>query len=584
MTTSTSEPSAQMYNPFQPGDRAPRWQIDLSGGGVRAALCAIGAVFWLREVGEYQHIGRVVSVSGGSIVNGALHRQRPDGDELGEVLGHVYRAITNRLRTFAFILVWIGCGAWLAVARYLGEQVTHGYGFWIMCGAIVVWLVLLGVLRIAPLFPLVSLVSAVILINVDLEPHEEWRVLGVLTGILPLTAWLVVAGYRHRVVGLNPYHTMSSAFWYLGVGLPVVLFALVAELRGWVFETSDWRPWGWFDATRLFFWGLAGSALLLQLVGPYVVRAYLSGLMDLRGATLGECCKDSGVTHVYGCAEIREDVAGFFVGGPRAAIFISESTDINSLKRLGDAGDVGLVTAVQSSASFPGVMTPALPFAVRPISNLSSEQWAPPIDLPLMVDAGVHGTLGSSFLTLGWDIETQGSSPRDHVGDAACNCRLVLDAAVYRGELRWWPATMIPKIGSQLVNARIAQMILRSLVTAERDRVGGRTDEFRAAVTGARMQPDLGTDQLERTAWDAYLRELRTAADSTRMWWPTRRVGARCIAAGIAACVETTAGARGRSSEREMLEDARTAIMAAKSALTLTRLPDPPVVPPLPTV
>jgi patatin-like phospholipase len=86
----------------RPGGRYPRTCIALSGGGLRAAAYAIGALQGLAEVGAMRNADIISSVSGGSYANYWLATHAVMNDPIEEVL-HPGGAMTTRLDNDATI-------------------------------------------------------------------------------------------------------------------------------------------------------------------------------------------------------------------------------------------------------------------------------------------------------------------------------------------------------------------------------------------------------------------------------------------------------------------------------------------------
>lgn len=107
-------------------------RLYLSGGGNRAALGSVGAVCALYDADEWQHVSEVVSVSGGSMANGALaaatdhddprpslgdmaHRLLDDGMKVGATPRRrllVVGAAASLLAVVAVLLAAAGVGPW----------------------------------------------------------------------------------------------------------------------------------------------------------------------------------------------------------------------------------------------------------------------------------------------------------------------------------------------------------------------------------------------------------------------------------------------------------------------------------------
>ncbi len=101
--------------------RCERIDVYLSGGGYRAALAAIGAFFLLLDEGKWPAVRKIVSVSGGGIVNAHLALQRPAESELAAELVALFNRLTSRRMTWTLLgaaaipfLVVAGAVTWLA--------------------------------------------------------------------------------------------------------------------------------------------------------------------------------------------------------------------------------------------------------------------------------------------------------------------------------------------------------------------------------------------------------------------------------------------------------------------------------------
>lgn len=103
-----------------------RIDVYLSGGGYRAALGALGVFYFLVFDGQWPDVRRVVSVSGGSIVNAHLALTRPDASQITTELTGLFRAFTSRRRTVAAFAL-PSCVLILGVAAFLA---TWGVVAW----------------------------------------------------------------------------------------------------------------------------------------------------------------------------------------------------------------------------------------------------------------------------------------------------------------------------------------------------------------------------------------------------------------------------------------------------------------------
>ena len=88
--------------PGEGGQPAPGIALCLSGGGYRAMLFHLGALWRLNEAGYLPRLDRVSSVSGGSMTNGALANAWPglDFDEAG-VARHFEQSLVDPVRRLA---------------------------------------------------------------------------------------------------------------------------------------------------------------------------------------------------------------------------------------------------------------------------------------------------------------------------------------------------------------------------------------------------------------------------------------------------------------------------------------------------
>ena len=72
-----------------------RVHIYLSGGGFRAALGALGSVFFLHADGQWDRLARIVSVSGGGLVNARLALSMPSAADLPVELANLFKKLTS---------------------------------------------------------------------------------------------------------------------------------------------------------------------------------------------------------------------------------------------------------------------------------------------------------------------------------------------------------------------------------------------------------------------------------------------------------------------------------------------------------
>ena len=119
-------------------------RIDLyfSGGGYRAALGAIGVLFFLVHEGRWSAVRRIVSVSGGGIVNARIALSRPDEASIETELCTLFSYLSSQARTRILLARAIGPAlvAGQSLLTYGAYALTHG--FLITCLAAVVAVVI----------------------------------------------------------------------------------------------------------------------------------------------------------------------------------------------------------------------------------------------------------------------------------------------------------------------------------------------------------------------------------------------------------------------------------------------------------
>jgi Patatin-like phospholipase len=124
-----------------PGGDVLQRRIDvyLSGGGYRAALGALGVFYFLAFDGRWADVRRIVSVSGGSIVNAHLALARPARSDVPDELTRLFRTLTSRRRSLcalvpALAALLIGTAAVIVTVRTLSDSWT------VMVPVALVWL------------------------------------------------------------------------------------------------------------------------------------------------------------------------------------------------------------------------------------------------------------------------------------------------------------------------------------------------------------------------------------------------------------------------------------------------------------
>jgi predicted acylesterase/phospholipase RssA len=118
-------------------DALPR-RIDvyLSGGGYRAALGALGVMYFLAFDGRWDDVRRIVSVSGGSIVNAHLALTRPMTSDVPSELSRLFETLTSRrhsLRAFFPALGALVVGTFAVIVTVYA--LSHSSGWTVLVAA-----------------------------------------------------------------------------------------------------------------------------------------------------------------------------------------------------------------------------------------------------------------------------------------------------------------------------------------------------------------------------------------------------------------------------------------------------------------
>jgi predicted acylesterase/phospholipase RssA len=93
--------SVETTGPTDSFSRPERIDVYLSGGGYRAALAALGALYFLLLDGQWASVRRIVSVSGGGFVNAHLALARPTEDQLSSEIRSMFDRLTSPALTAA---------------------------------------------------------------------------------------------------------------------------------------------------------------------------------------------------------------------------------------------------------------------------------------------------------------------------------------------------------------------------------------------------------------------------------------------------------------------------------------------------
>lgn len=99
----------------------------LSGGGYRAALAAVGALGALGASGRWADVRKVVSVSGGGILNAWLMVKRPETDEdLAEALKELADRLMNRRRSLRNVLLALASASLVVIGVIVACVLSFG--------------------------------------------------------------------------------------------------------------------------------------------------------------------------------------------------------------------------------------------------------------------------------------------------------------------------------------------------------------------------------------------------------------------------------------------------------------------------
>lgn len=126
-------------------DRPERVDLFLSGGGYRAALAALGTVFFLATEQRWSDVRRIVSVSGGSIVNAHLALARPTQAQVPGEIKTLFDTMTSRrgslrhLTAPALLVALPTIICWIALVWWGAETSRTVTDAWL--SALLVWAV-----------------------------------------------------------------------------------------------------------------------------------------------------------------------------------------------------------------------------------------------------------------------------------------------------------------------------------------------------------------------------------------------------------------------------------------------------------
>lgn len=103
-----------------------RIDLYLSGGGFRAALGALGAIYFLRSEGQWTKVSRIVSVSGGGIVSSRLAAYQPEPEEIPDHIKYLFNLMArwNGRWIVGFALFMASISALIVVAATVAYKIA----------------------------------------------------------------------------------------------------------------------------------------------------------------------------------------------------------------------------------------------------------------------------------------------------------------------------------------------------------------------------------------------------------------------------------------------------------------------------
>lgn len=133
-------------------DRTRKVTIYLSGGGYRAALGSLGVLFFLAQENLWSNVAKIISVSGGSIVNARLALRQPNANNIAEEIEDLFRRLTSRRGWHLFVSVVVLPSVVLLVIVFcVTKTLLPAPLNWIAtiaALALLVWLILRGLSRV----------------------------------------------------------------------------------------------------------------------------------------------------------------------------------------------------------------------------------------------------------------------------------------------------------------------------------------------------------------------------------------------------------------------------------------------------
>jgi hypothetical protein len=137
----------------------------LSGGGYRAALGGLGAIFFLHHEGLWGRLMKIVSVSGGGLVNGWIATHRPGNNQIGQEITNLFRKLSSRDRSRTVLLLPLLAALAIVALATVGAVLA-------LVGQLPVWAVIVFAAFIAVA---VAVVCAVVFLTLVTRVWLRWK-------------------------------------------------------------------------------------------------------------------------------------------------------------------------------------------------------------------------------------------------------------------------------------------------------------------------------------------------------------------------------------------------------------------------
>lgn len=544
----------------------------LSGGGIRAALAAIGAVRQLIQQGHWDRIRYFVSVSGGSVVNGALTGAQSTEEALA-ALADLETRLKRRVRHAAALLLAAAGSAAVLIYPYL-----WGRGINVELEVFVLQPLLALFFGLAIFFALPRTWIPALFLFLGFfrvrNPWGHWQ--GV---VVPL--FLVLFGAFFLPVGASVVRSFRQRRWQLSRSFCeslrgfvnrvwrkrwLIALVLAVLLLAWMASTIVLKALDQSASTVVvsiavpFLWVTAFAAILQFVLWPAVHRSFFDYIVgEAAAAQLGSI--RSRKVHVFLCTDARKgepaaivaqtsagesseaqhaaefpaDAVKLEVPTSRPVIVVNDVQDpytkvADERVELANRDRVGL--AVQASTGILLMFPPVIP--LRRSGRQQFKGHRQPRLLVALGDAGLTGTLGlqaSKVLGPPFVIGNPSSARAEKLINVdKPDWQLFVDSAeggdrdsttsFFRPKLKYVPTNSY--------ESAVRRIAFRSIVSEERARLEAAKDEvLHAWVTKARS-PTLSS--------------FRLRAREVRSWMPTPRQFRACVCAGAEAVAELNLG------------------------------------------